>query len=129
MRRIGSIVILMTLILGLAGCASDSGRPARAVEALLEALVTRQEARFTSLTCPDYEAQALIEFDSFALVKSELKGVACSVTESDSEGALVHCTGSIEATYGAELRSFDLTARTYRVVPSGGDWLVCGYTK
>ncbi len=129
MSRIAPSVFLMTLVLGLAGCASDSGRPARAVESLLEALVARQEARFTSLTCPDYEAQALIEFDSFALVKSELKGVACSVTGSDSDGALVDCTGSIDATYGAEVRSFDLAARTYHVIPSGGDWLVCGYTK
>ncbi len=127
--RMARILVLTTLVLGLTGCAPDSSRAARAVEALLEALVTREEARFTSLTCPDYEAQALIEFDSFGLVRSELKGVACSVSGSDGDTALVRCTGSIDATYGAEVRSFDLTPRTYRVVPSDGEWLVCGYTK
>ncbi len=129
MKRWVTILILTTAMSIVAGCASNPDRPARAVRSLLEALVARDEARFTALTCPDYESQALIEFDSFALVRSELKGVACSVTGADGDAALVRCSGSIEATYDAEVRRFELAPRTYHVVPSDGDWLVCGYTK
>ena len=129
MGRFSTIVGLAILTLAMAGCTSSPKESARAVEALLEALVTRNEARYTALTCPDYEAQALIEYDSFGLVESELKGVACAVAGSEGENSLVRCTGSIDATYGSEVRSFALAPRTYRVVVDSGEWLVCGYTK
>ena len=95
----------------------------------MRALVQRDEARFTALTCPEYEEQALIEYDSFGLVRAELNGVACAVIDSEGDSSRVRCTGSIDATYGSEVRRFDLAVRTYQVIQSGGDWLVCGYTK
>jgi len=129
MGRFLTIVGSVILTLALAGCTPSPEGSARAVEGLLEALVTRNEARYTALTCPDFEAQALIEYDSFGLVESELKGVACTVAGSEGESSLVRCTGSIDATYGNEVRSFALAPRTYRVLDTPGEWLVCGYTK
>lgn len=129
MRRTLFFIGLGFLTAGLASCAPARTASSRAVEGLLQALVERDEARFTTLTCPVYEAQALVEYDSFGLVRSELNGVACAVTGGEGNTSLVRCTGSIDATYGNEVRRFDLTARTYQVVQSGGDWLVCGYTK
>jgi hypothetical protein len=129
MGRFLMIVGSAILTLALAGCTSSREGSAQAVEGLLEALVTRNEPLYTSLTCPEYEAQALIEYDSFGLVESELTGVACTVAGSEGENSLVRCTGSIDATYGNEVRSFALAPRTYRVVVNSGEWLVCGYTK
>lgn len=129
MRRILILIGLGFLGAGLVGCTPERTASSRAVEALLQALVQRDEARFTTLTCPEYEAQALVEYDSFGLVRAELNGVACAVTGGEGETSVVQCMGSIDATYGSEVRRFDLTARTYQVIQRGGDWLVCGYTK
>jgi len=129
MGRYTAVFGFAILTLTLAGCTPSPEGSARAVEGLLEALVTRNEARYTALTCPEYEGQALIEYDSFGLVESELSGVACSVAGSEGESSLVRCTGNIDATYGNEVRSFTLAPRTYRVVVDSGEWLVCGYSK
>ena len=129
MRRILFIVGLGLLAAGLTSCASAGPASSQAVEGLLRALVQRDEARFTALTCPEYEEQALIEYDSFGLVRAELNGVACAVIDGEGDTSRVRCSGSIDATYGSEVRRFDLTVRTYQVIQSGGDWLVCGYTK
>ncbi len=129
MRRVLLLMGVGFLVGSLAGCAPSQAGASRAVESLLEALVERDEARFTALTCPDYETQALLEYDSFALVTSELNGVTCEVTGGDETASVVRCTGSIDATYDNEVRQFDLTPRIYQVLLSGGDWLVCGYTK
>ena len=129
MRRSLFFIGLGFLAAGLVSCAPARTASSRAVEGLLQALVQRDEARFSALTCPEYEAQALVEYDSFGVVRAELNGVACAVAGGEGDTSLVRCTGSIDATYGNEVRRFDLTARTYQVVQSGGDWLVCGYTK
>ena len=129
MRRILFFIGLGFLAAGLASCAPARAASSQAVEGFLRALVQRDEARFTALTCPEYEAQALVEYDSFGLVRAELNGVACEVIDGEGDTSYIRCTGSIDATYGSEVRRFDLTARTYQVIQSGGDWLVCGYTK
>lgn len=137
--RIGCNQIMMTrrllllLTLGLsfvfAACSSPSDEPARAVESLLQALVQKDEAHYTALTCGSYENSALIEYDSFDLVQLSLKNVTCRPTAQNGNTASVHCTGSIQATYGNEVQGYDLSTRTYHVILQGGDWLVCGYTR
>jgi hypothetical protein len=118
--------LLMVL---LAACQSGTSPAAQAVENFLQALADKNEAVLLSHTCPDYEPDALLELDSFALVQTTLKGVSCQESGMEGDAARVVCRGSIEASYGGERRSFDLAERNYRVVKSGGDWLVCGYTK
>ena len=120
---------ILAAFLLLSACQSRASPAARAVELFLQALADKNEAVMLSYTCPDYEMDALLEFDSLALVQTTLMGVSCKQSGTDGDAALVTCRGSIEASYGGEVRSFDFTERTYRVVDSGGDWLVCGYTK
>lgn len=113
----------------LAACQSGASPAAQAVENFLQALADKNEAVLLSLACPDYEPDALLELDSLALVQTSLDGVSCRESGMVGDAAQVVCRGSIEASYGGEQRSFDLIGRNYHVVKSGGDWLVCGYTK
>jgi len=56
----------------------------------------------------------------------KLEGLSCAQTGTDGDAALVTCQGRLIATYGNEDQEIDLSARTYRLVEQGGDWLVCG---
>jgi hypothetical protein len=109
----------------LAACASAKPPAALAVENYLQALVDKDEARLVSLTCPDFEDEALLQFDSFSLVKTKLEGLDCQA-QVQEDTAQVTCQGQILATYGTEDQQFDLSEKTFQVVNQGGDWLVCG---
>ncbi len=115
------------LIVGglLAACASAKHPAAVAVEDYLQALVDKDEARLVSLTCPDFESDALLQLDSFSLVKTKLDGLDCQAQAQD-DTAKVTCQGQILATYGTEDQQFDLSEKTFQVINQGGDWLVCG---
>jgi len=115
------------LIVGglLTACASAKHPAAVAVEDYLQALVDKDEARLVSLTCPDFESDALLQLDSFSLVKTKLDGLDCQAQAQD-DTAQVTCQGRILATYGTEDQQFDLSEKTFLVVNQGGDWLVCG---
>lgn len=115
------------LLAGLLSACGPAKQPAvTAVEAYLRALVDKDEARFVGLTCKDFEAEALLEFDSFSLVKTRLEGLQCRAQDTGEGTANVTCQGQITATYGAEDQQFDLSQRTYQVQKEGSDWLVCG---
>jgi hypothetical protein len=101
----------------------------QAVVSFLEALTNKEEALMISYTCPGYELGALLEYDAYALVKIRLENLSCQETSQENGAAQVSCQGSIEATYGSEQRSFDLSERTYQIIQDSGAWLVCGYTK
>jgi hypothetical protein len=115
------------LLAGLLCACSPSKNPAAtAVESYLRALVDKDEARFVGLTCKDFEAEALLEFDAFSLVKTRLEGLKCQVQDSSEAAASVTCQGLIIASYGTEDQQFDLSERSYQVQKEGSDWLVCG---
>jgi hypothetical protein len=115
------------LLAGLLSACGPSKHPAAsAVETYLRALVNKDEARFTGLTCKAFETDALLEFDSFSLVKTRLDGLQCQAQETGTGAASVNCQGKIVASYGAEDQQFDLSGRTYQVQKEGSDWLVCG---
>lgn len=121
--------LFFCLFLLLTACTAEKPAAAQAVGRYLQTLVDKDDTRLVTLVCPEYEIDALIEFDSFGLVETSLENVACEQTALEGDQATVVCQGSIQATYGTELRSFDLSQRTYTVIRSGEDWLVCGYTK
>jgi len=127
-RKIFLILILgMVSSLSLSACASKSSNaPAKAVEDYLNALVAKDSNRLTTLSCKDWEDDALLELDSFQAVTTRLDGMTCTQTGTDGDTALVHCKGKIIATYNNEDQELDLSTRTYQVVQQGGDWLVCG---
>ena len=123
------LIVLVTVISGLSltACVSGSGNaPVKAVEDYLDALVKKDEARLSTLSCGEWEDDALLELDSFQAVTTRLDGLACSQTGSDGDTALVLCNGKIIATYNDEDQELDLSVRTYEVVQEGGEWLVCG---
>lgn len=126
MYKIFLFVLIVPLLL-LAGCASsDADAPANAVEDYLSALVAKHADRLTTLSCGDWEDDALLELDSFQAVTARLEGLACEQTGTEGDIALVLCNGSIVATYNDEDQELDLSVRTYQVVQEGGEWLVCG---
>ena len=110
----------------LTACASNTNAPVSTVENYLNALVEKDANRIPTLVCGAWEDDALIELDSFQAVTARLEGLACEQTGTDGDIALVHCTGSIIASYGTEDQEIDLSVRTYEVAQEGGDWLVCG---
>ena len=121
------LIVVIVANLFLSACASKSNNaPAKAVEAYLNALVTKDSDRLTTLSCGDWEDDALLELDSFQAVTTKLDGLACTQTGTDGDTALVLCKGKIIATYDNEDQELDLSVRTYQVVQEGGDWLVCG---
>lgn len=113
--------------LSLSACTSQNNdAPAQAVEDYLSALVAKDADRLTTLSCGEWEEDALLELDSFQAVTARLEDVACEQTGTDGSTALVLCNGRIIASYNEEDQELDLSVRTYQVVEEGGDWLVCG---
>ncbi len=128
MRKIFLIVlvtIVSTLILTACAAKNDNA-PAKAVDDYLKALVAKDANRLSTLSCGEWEDDALLELDSFQAVNTRLEGVSCSQTGTDGGTALVLCKGKIIATYNNEDQDLDLSVRTYQVVQQGGEWLVCG---
>lgn len=127
MRTFFLILFLVISALSLSACASSNeNAPAKAVEDYLNALVAKDADRLTTLSCGDWEDDALLELDSFQAVTARLDGLACEQTGTDGNTALVLCNGKIIATYNNEDQELDLSVRTYQVVQEGGEWLVCG---
>ncbi len=129
LKKIVFCLLLAALL--LTACASSQPDPkspaAAALESYLQALANKDEATLTSLSCKDWEPNALLELDAFQAVDTKLEGLACQQTGSGDGSAQVTCQGKIQATYGSEVQSFDLSQRTYNLTQQGGDWLVCGY--
>lgn len=127
MRTCSLIFLLVFTSLLLPACASNSeNAPAQAVENYLNALVEKDANRLTTLSCGEWEDDALLELDSFQAVTARLEDLACEQTGTDGDTALVLCNGDIVATYNNEDQQLDLSVRTYQVVQEGGEWLVCG---
>jgi len=134
MRRILALVFLTCLMVGLlAACGGGTAQPTavpgavKAVQDYLQAVVNKDVNKVSTLSCKDWEQQAIQEVDSLQAVKAELSGVACTQSGTDAANTLVKCQGKILITYNTEQQELDLSLRTYEVSQSGGDWLVCGY--
>ena len=116
----------IVLLAACAPAADESGAP-QAVERYLQTLVAKDRDAFLALFCADYEADALIEFDSFGAVEATLEGVSCASAGRDGADALVKCAGSIQVTYrGEDNQALSLADVTYRVRQEDGEWKVCG---
>ena len=128
MRRADFLLLVMlVLVFGSAGCAPSSNS-ATVVEDYYKALVAKDRGRFVNLICADWEAAAMLEFDSFGAVEAELDGVSCEKSGTDGDNTLVTCKGSLSVTYrGEDNRLLSLEDNTYRVIKEGGEWRMCGY--
>ena len=133
MPKSGKLYKLLSFILlawlGLSACNTGNsavGAPA-AVEGYLQALVAKDENQMINLSCAAWEAQAKQEFNSFSAVELKLENLECQETGQQGEYALVSCSGSMIASYGAEDLQIDVAERNYQLIQEGGDWRVCGY--
>lgn len=124
-----SVLIFMVLIaIFLTSCSSTSSVPSvRAVEDYIKALVNKNSATLSALSCADWESNALLEFDSLQAVETKLIGLDCSIVGTEGSTTQVNCKGKIIATYNNEDQEIDLSVRNYQVVQQGNDYLVCGY--
>jgi hypothetical protein len=126
-RRSIMIFIAIALLASLlSACGSSSSGAASAVESYLNALVAKDADRLSTLSCADWEPQAIVELDSFQAVEARLDNVSCKESGADGDNTLVNCTGKIIATYNTDDQELDLSTRAYVVANQGGEWLVCG---
>ncbi len=121
-----TLIPALILMLTLAACAGSSTAPADAVAAYWQAMVAKDAAQLSSLSCAAYEAQSLITMESFGAFEPELSDLVCEVVEASGETASVSCAGTIEVSYGAEILTIDLSDHNYIAVMEGGDWRMCG---
>ena len=122
-KLLSGVVLLMILT----ACAAKSAPPEQAVEAYLNAIVEADLDKITTLSCADWEQQAMLELDSFQGVEVSLVDMQCTQSGSDGDTALVSCSGHFLTSYDGEAMQIDLDTREYELVKQGGDWLVCGY--
>lgn len=126
-KRYLLLFITSILVLSLNGCGGSASSAADTVENYLNALVQKDDALLISYICPEFEFEALLEFDAFAIVQTSLQDLNCEESSGSGDHVDVVCQGSIQATYGNEIRNFNLSKRTYHLVDDAGTWLVCGY--
>lgn len=111
----------------LAGCAASSS-PGGTVEKYLQALADKDETAAVSLSCAEWEEQALAEGASFKNVSVELQNVDCQAKSQSEGSALVTCTGKYVFSYDAgEDQELDLEGREFKVVQEASEWRMCGY--
>jgi len=132
MRKL-MMIMMIGLSIFLCACSASSGSTdtdaVKALEAYLNAFVSKDEAGMSALTCGDWEFDALLEYDAFGLNETTLEGLSCLQSLEEDGVAFVNCEGAIKASYGNEVRDYDLSDRTYRLELENGNWLVCGYDK
>ncbi|MGE5123640.1 MAG: hypothetical protein ACM3H7_03925 [Acidobacteriaceae bacterium] len=121
------LLILTLLILVLAACGTNDDGAAKTVEAYITALSEQDVSTVSSLSCADWEANALLEVDSFTAVSSKVDQLDCSESGKEGDDVLVSCTGKLALDYGGEAQEIDLSSRTYLVRQEGADWRMCGY--
>lgn len=115
------------LITSCGGKTTSLKSPENAVESYLNALVNKDSNTLSTLSCADWEANALMEYDSLQAVTVRLDGLACIKTGDEGNYSLVNCSGKIIATYNGEDQNIELSPRIYKVVNQNGEYLVCGY--
>jgi hypothetical protein len=116
-------VILLIFLVSLAGC-SQSGGPVAAIESYLRARVESDSNKLRVLSCAEWEAQAMIQADSFKSMDAKIDTMTCSESGTDGDATLVACEGKIITTYNGESREWPLGK--YRAVQEDGEWKMCG---
>lgn len=109
----------------LGGCVNSEA--VHTVEQYLHAIVSQNPVQTSNLTCESWKDQALMELNSYQLVKASLSNLNCWEIEPESGGVLVQCKGEILTSYNNEINQVDLSSRKIFVSHENGDWLVCGY--
>ena len=120
-------VLIITLILLLTACSSNQNGAAQAVEAYIQALSNKDQAKLSNLSCSDWEADAMLEMDSLTAVGSKVENLACQQTGQEGSDTYISCTGVMALDYNGEAQQIDLSSRTYIARQEDGEWRMCGY--
>ncbi len=126
-KTIRIIGILSFLSLTITACVQQ-GSAEDAIEAYLNAIVSKDVVRATNKSCLDWEEGAHAEASSFEAVVARLDGLTCTSISASGEQTLVNCEGRIIANYGGEDQDIPLSGRIYVAVLEGGEWKMCGYS-
>lgn len=125
-RTLILLALAVGILFSLSACAQSADDPAAAAAAYWQALASKDSAQVSSLACAAFEAEAQNTFDSFQSVAVKLKDLSCKVSSQEGDAAVVDCSGTFVASYGAENLTLDLADHSYAVVKEGGDWRMCG---
>lgn len=119
---------LLVVLFIFSSCANKpSGDPAESALGYLSALAEKDKVTLANLSCKSWEEQAMLESDALLSVGAELNNVSCKISGQEGNFHLVNCTGKLDLTYGEEVRSIDLSLRTYYMANEDGQWRVCSY--
>ncbi len=124
------ITILLSITLAslvLAACSTGKTGAVTAVEAYIQALGSQDTNQISTLSCKDWEQNALTEVDSLTSVGSSVKDLVCKESGEQGSDVLVSCSGSLELDYNGEAQHIDLSNRIYIARQEGGEWRMCGY--
>lgn len=123
------IFIIVCLFISLCACSgkTQSDGPEKPVESFYQAIIEQNRDAISGLSCADWEKEALREVDAFMGVKAELSDLKCTASDTTETESTVTCTGSIKASYGAEVTDFPLANRSHKVIKEQGEWRICGY--
>lgn len=111
----------------VAACTPTESGPSESAVAYLNALEQKDKTKISTYSCKQWEEQAYMEVDALLSVSAELDGLSCSTKEIREDSAIVECTGKLNLTYDSEIRSIDLSKRTYSMKKEDGLWRVCSY--
>lgn len=125
-RTLILLALAVGILFSLSACAQSADDPAAAAAAYWQALASKDSAQVSSLACAAFEAEAQNTFDSFQSVAVKLNDLSCKVSSQEGDAAVVDCSGTFVASYGAENLTLDLADHSYAVVKEGGDWRMCG---
>ena len=121
------IIIGVLFAILLISCSTEKNGPTKAIEAYIQALSNKDSVQITTLSCADWEQNALIEVDSLTSVGSKVENLKCEQDGQEGDDILVSCTGALVLDYNGEAQQIDLSSRTYIARNDSGEWRMCGY--
>jgi hypothetical protein len=128
-HRLSNFIMIITIliIILLAGCTGSKSDAATAIESYIQALGNKDINQISSMSCADWEQNALIEVDSLTAVGTKVEDLSCEVAGEEGDNTLIACSGIIALDYGGEAQQIDLSNRTYVARQEVGEWRMCGY--
>lgn len=119
--------LYLVLLVLLSACSGGKSGAVSAIETYINALGNKDVNQISSISCSDWEQNALTEVDSLAAVGTKVEDISCTETGKEGTDTFVSCTGRIAMDYGGEAQYIDLSGRTYVARQESGDWRMCGY--
>ena len=125
--KINIFLVLAIYLFFVIGCSSAVSDPTDSTIAYLNALAQKDKTKISALSCKQWEENAYMEIDALLSVGAQLEGLSCSVNSLEQDNADVVCTGNLNLTYDNEVRSIDLSKRTFSLIKEDGVWRICSY--